>query len=221
VDQVATGLSAPQYVSKEAVPFTEDEIRLLLKACEYTASAKTNRRRSYVQIRPTGNRDRALILLLLDTGLRASECSRIQVNHVNLLTGEVDVIPFGSGRKTHSRQVYLGSTARRALWRYLAERETRERDPVFCTISGRSMNNHSIRRVVVNLGKRADVRNVYPHRFRHTFAIQYLRNGGDIFTLQRLLGHRSLEMVKRYLSIAQSDIELAHRQASPVDRWHL
>ena len=81
------------------------------------------------------------------------------------------------------------------------------------------MNNQRVWHIVSGMGKRAGVANARPHRFRHTFAVQFLRNGGDIFTLQMLLGHSSLEMVKHYAKLAAIDAEQAHRKASPADNW--
>jgi len=101
------------------------------------------------------------------------------------------------------------------LWRYLSKTEVDPAQSLF------RLSPRSIRSLILRLGKSAAVPHTHPHRFRHTFAIEYLRNGGDIFTLQRILGHSSLDMVRRYLTIAQTDIQTAHRRASPVDRWQL
>lgn len=109
-----------------------------------------------------------------------------------------------------------------ALWRYLSTRpEAQPDESLFITYNGREIDPTQIAKSLKTLGNKAGVKGVHPHRFRHTFAIQYLRNGGDPYTLQLLLGHSTLEMVKRYLSLAQMDIDKAHRRASPVDNWAL
>jgi hypothetical protein len=80
----------------------------------------------------------------------------------------------------------------------------------------RSRIQHALRR----LGGRAGLEGVRtnPHTFRHTFAKLYLLNGGDLFSLQRILGHTSLDMVRRYVNLDTGEVKRQHAQASPVDR---
>jgi integrase len=83
------------------------------------------------------------------------------------------------------------------------------------------LSRYALGRLVKRLGDRAGVHGATVHRFRHTFAIEFLRNQPNIFALQRMLGHSSLEMVRRYLAIAQADVEVAHQEGSPVANWAL
>ena len=172
--------------------------------------------------RPSAKRDKALILTLLDTGVRASELCRLKINDINLETGTVRIMPFLSGRKSRSRVVFIGKVTRSALWHYLVERKDAQPENYpFISRNNRPLDRFILRDLLQRIGERICIDNVHPHRFRHTFAIQYLRNGGDIFTLQRLLGHSDISMVRRYLNIADTDTKTAHQQASPVDRWGL
>lgn len=83
------------------------------------------------------------------------------------------------------------------------------------------MTRTKLAEMFANIGKRAGVAGFHPHRLRHTFAVMYLRNGGNAFSLQHMLGHSSLEMVRYYLKLAQVDIDNVHRRASPVDNLRL
>jgi integrase/recombinase XerD len=197
----------------------------MLKACTYSRATVSATRRSFVTRRPSANHDTALILVLLDTGIRASELCALKIEDVDLATGRVEIRHGveGGAKGGKGRTIYLGKASRRALWRYPASRDDGQAGeaPLFVTSSGRLMRPSILRHLLTRLGDKAGVFKAYPHKFRHAFAITYLRSGGDVFTLQQILGHSSLDTVRLYARIAQSDVAQAHRRASPVDNWRL
>lgn len=214
-------LKLPKVSYPEIVPFTQVEVEALLKACDQTREVSLGDK-TFKMKRPTALRDRLLIMVLLDTGLRVSECLNLRVKDVNLENGEVFVRPMTSSRKNRSRTLRIGTATKKLLWNYLSKREQNfHEDPLFLTTQNRQMERSSVRNLLCRLGNRAGVNHVYPHRFRHTFAIQFLRNGGDVFSLQQALGHSDWSMTRHYANLAQSDLQNAFRRASPVDNWRL
>ena len=204
----------PKFVRAHVKPFSEKDIRKLLKGCEYSIS-RSRAGKEYTMRNSKVHRNKAIILTLLDTGLRIGELLRIQIRDIDFETGEIIIMPYTTGRKTKPRMVPLGKTTRRSLWLYVAKLEdTHSTDRLF------PMSANATRLMLRRLATRTGIPNVHPHKFRHTFAIHYLRNGGDIFTLQKILGHSTLDMVRYYLDIANADVARAHRRASAVDRWN-
>ena len=93
--------------------------------------------------------------------------------------------------------------------------------PLFLGKFNRPLNRDALRLLVNSLGEKVGGKKYHPHRFRHIRHTFALRSGGDIFTLESLLGRGSLDMVEHYARIAQVDIEQAVRKASPTDNWRL
>ena len=173
---------------------------------------------SFEEIKKASRNPRPIILTLVDTGVRASELCSITIADVDKRNKRIFI--WGKGAK--ERIVYIDASTARAIWRYLTIRpDARPDDPLFVTREGRPLNRHSVRLLIGRLGRRAGIPNANVHRFRHTFAINFLRNGGNAYTLQRLLGHSTLKMVKTYLALAAQDDSDNHRRASPVANWHL
>jgi site-specific recombinase XerD len=197
----------PQPNKPAIKPFSKQDVQALLLACDRTARGHK---------RKTALRDRAMILTLLDTGLRVSELARVQLDDWDKRNRRIFV--WGKGSK--QRIVYVSAPTSQAIWRYLASREI-DSPCLFASSRGGHLNRHSIRLLIANLGRRARVTNAHPHKFRHTFAIQFLRSGGNAFTLQRLLGHSTMEMVRTYLKLSAQDDSDVFRNASPVSNWGL
>jgi site-specific recombinase XerD len=209
-------IPAPRPERRDIAPYTQRDLEGMLTACERTRTYARPGVRPCDNSRPTADRDKAIIYLLTDTGIRASELCGLRLRHVDLQNQRIQVM--GKGRK--ERVVPISPATGRMIWRYLTTRDnTAETAFLFTSLNEQPLSRHALRRLLKGAGERAGVLGANVHRFRHTFAIQFLRNGGSIFALQRILGHSTLDMVRRYLAIAQADIETAHRNASPVANW--
>ena len=204
-------VKAPRADSRVIVPFTVPEIRAMLRAAVKTTGIYSGKE---VRVKlVNAARNKAVVLLLLDTGLRASELCNAKIEDCDLQESRIKV--FGKGRK--ERIVEFSPITGRAIWRYLAERKgcTKE-DWLFLTDEGHKMRRTSLRLLIGRIGERAGVKGAHPHRWRHTFAVMALINGMDAFTLQSSLGHSSMDIVGRYLNVAQVDTGRIQRRASPV-----
>jgi integrase/recombinase XerD len=210
----------PSPKKTKIVPFTEDEARAILGAVSRSRVFSRPGKRACDRSLLEADRNRAIILVLLDTGLRVSELCDLPIQRVDLRFNKRISIP--AMKSVQDRHIPISPRTAQAVWKYLSSRpDARVSDPLFASKSGNAMDRHNIGNMLEAAGERAGVTDVHPHRFRHTFAITFLRNGGDVYTLQEILGHTTLEMVRTYLEIANSDLERAHRRASPVDNWRL
>jgi len=133
-----------------------------------------------------GVRDKAVILMLFDTGLRVSELCGLTLADVSWTDQQLLVL----GKGNVERRVGFGQAARQALAQYTARRGELETDAVFVTCCGEPLNRHRAAEIVKKRCKMAGIAGLRcsPHTLRHTFAVTYLRDGGDLFSLQKILG---------------------------------
>jgi integrase/recombinase XerD len=160
-----------------------------------------------------GKRDQAMFLVLLDSGVRASELLAIQLSEIDILTGQV-FINKGKGRK--SRYIYLGEKSRRAVRQYLRTR-TDTSPALWVGREGFPLTYWGLVSILDRRAKQAGVPQPSIHSFRYFFALTSLRNGMDIFSLQKAGGWASMTVMRRYLKQSESDVEVAMKRYSPVD----
>ena len=197
-------LELPKLKKRVIETLTEDEIAKILDCIN--------------QKTVLGARDYALVVLGLDTGIREGEMSGLRMRNVNLDMGQMKVL--GKGNK--ERFVPFGHTAAEALRCYIdlhrPEPFYSEDDYVFLSNGQVQLSGNGIVQIMRRLVQRSGVQRLHCHLLRHTFAVTYLINGGDIVTLQMILGHEDLETTRIYLQLAQSHVTLQHNRFSPMDK---
>lgn len=151
-------------------------------------------------------RDRAIILLMLDTGIRASELCNLERSDIDM---RLRTVRIADGWGLSERRISFGDEAAHAVLRYLERIDSAgvDSDSLFVTRDANPLNRDRLKDLVVRRGQQAGIQGVQctPETLRHTCALDMLRNGGDTFALQHRLGHVSQDMIRRYWSAIASD----------------
>jgi len=200
-DKLPDKFRLPKAKRKVIDILTDDEIQRLLIALSGDTRIKL--------------RNRCICLLMLDSGLRLNEVISLTVDNVKLNDGYI--IADGKGNK--QRVVPLGRYTRSILTEYMnpRARPVTYSDSAFLTVEGRSITRTTIKQMFRKLKKQTGIPRLRAHLLRHTFATYYLENGGDIYTLQVILGHTTLEMVKQYVHVTHKKLVAGFPNYSPMD----
>ena len=199
-------MKAPKIPKVIPRTFTLDDIHRMLALCPQS---------TYL-----GIRNRAIILLFMDTGIRLIEMAGIQLSDIDKNYELIKI--FGKGAK--ERIVPMGVGTQKAFLKYKTLFRNDAKPCLWLTEEGRPMTRNGIQMMIERIIKRAGITGVKvgPHAFRHFAATNYLKNGGDKSTLKTLLGHSTYTMVDRYCGSVETEMmQRTHRNASPVDRMRL
>jgi site-specific recombinase XerD len=206
-DNYARDLKPPKLSKKVISTLSDEEILSILKTFKPTNHSDA--------------RNQTIFMLLLDTGLRIGEVINLKMEDVYMSNGFLKVL--GKGNK--ERVVPIGCNAQKALQRYLFRYRSRpansEINRVFLSIHGFPLTENSMKLMFARLAQISGVQRLHSHLCRHTFATRFLINGGDVFALQQILGHSSLEMVRHYVNLASSYVAIQHQKYSPLDHINL
>ncbi|WP_181349463.1 tyrosine-type recombinase/integrase [Thalassobacillus sp. CUG 92003] len=164
----------------------------------------------------TGLRDYTILSLLIETGVRARELTDIRVKDITWEDSQIRI----NGKGYKERLVPIQTTMKRQLKRYLSVRGEIDLEALFVNIDNQALSVRQLQSRIRKYGRMADIKNVRcsPHTFRHTFAKLAVQNGADIFALQYVLGHASIEMVRNYVNLYGNDVAESHKRFSPLEK---
>lgn len=170
----------------------------------------------------TGFRDYVAIAILIDCGLRISELASLTTNQIHFDNSTI-YLPSHKVKNRRGRNVPLSLKVNKLLFQLVTENSMafEENSSVFLSVYGTPFQASSFRKrlkIYQNLAGIKGVR-VSPHSFRHYFAKNYILSGGDPFTLQLILGHSDMQVVRRYIQMNDKDIKIKHNQFSPFQRF--
>lgn len=203
----AQDIQPPKEDDDEIEAFTDEQLRLLLAQPDPRTFA--------------GFRDKTLMLLLADGGYRINEALQLREEHIVVKSRYIN-LPASMNKNRKPRIVPVSLEVMRALFELINENKTYfDTDYIFVTNYGEPLRADVVRHRLRRYGKMAGISEqvrVSPHTFRHYFCKTYLLNGGDIFTLQRIVGHENISTTRKYVQMDDENIRQQHAQFSPITR---
>jgi len=184
--------------------YTDHEIMLLLekpdiKKCDFSEY-----------------RNWVIVNYMLGTGNRAGTIINIKIEDVDFNSGNIIL------KKLKSRKQYyipVSKSLEQVLKEYLIYRKGNPEDYLFCNMYGKQLTINGLETEIAKYNNLRGVTKKSLHMFRHTFAKQWILNGGDIFRLQKILGHSSLDMVKKYVNMFADDLRINFDSFNPLDNY--
>lgn len=211
-DNIMENVYKPKVSKRQIRSFSNTEVNMILKHFD---------RNTFV-----GFRNYAIMITLFATGIRISELCGLQAVDIMFELNVINII--GKGDK--QRKVPMSENLRKILLKYfkmrneyIDEKQLYQSRYFFITKKATPMTRDNIEWLFIRIRQyyNLDVDRFSPHTFRHTFAKNYLLNGGDIFSLQRILGHNNLETTKQYISLNDREVKVQNDKYNPLDnqRW--
>jgi integrase/recombinase XerD len=184
--------------------YTDAEIKLLLRKPD-VSKCNFAEYRNWV-----------IVNYLLATGNRASTVVNIKIENVDL-DNETIILTKTKNRK--QQIIPISRSLVPILREYIKYRKGNTENYLFCNVYGNKLTVYALQHTIYKYNKSRGVQKTSLHLFRHTFAKKWILNGGDIFRLQKLLGHSSLEMVKEYVNMFSEDLLQNFNQFNPLEQF--
>lgn len=163
----------------------------------------------------TGLRDYTIIMIMLDTGIRTRELLSLREGHYNRPNKSL-VIEKVTAKTRRQRIAYLSSNTANALNAFLKVKPPEWEDWLFPNYEGNQLKVDHLDKSFAKHSEKCGIK-ITPYQLRHSFATLFLKGGGDLFSLQRLMGHSDLRMTKRYTELDEDFIQEQHKAFSPVN----
>ncbi|MCL2816963.1 MAG: tyrosine-type recombinase/integrase [Clostridiales bacterium] len=183
--------------------YTDEELEKLLKK----PNIKTSNFSEY--------RNWVIVCYLLGTGNRLATVCNIKIGDINFAERE---IKLKSVKNKKQYIIPLSATLEKTLLEYLVYRKGNAADYLFCSTYGEQLDKEALKTAVRRYNQRRGVNKTGIHAFRHTYGKDWIKNRGDMFSLQKLLGHSSLEMVKEYVEMFAEDLKQDYDRFNPLDK---